>query len=439
MSSKPPRRPARRNDPALSRARAAAAPPRRRAGRAWQDNREQMLLFVGAGVIALIVAGILGFGWWHDHVYEPSRSIAQINRTTITGGDLLAEMQIEATYLRASLAASYQGQDVPPDAQDQLTQNLSSLPDQDYTELVTWTLEDQEAPQVGVTVTQDEIDQRVGQDAAQVIFQKTPQPTPTLDVAAATAAVVAVNQTATAVTAATGTATALAASGEATPSPTATATATATPSVTLTPSDTPTPVPTTTPLPTPLPTDQAQVLQQQTGLPVSQYATLVRHTLVDQKLQQYFASTVPTSQAQVHARHIVLADQTTANQVLQQLQGGADFATLAQQDSTDTATKSSGGDMGWLPKGIQGPEFDNVVFALAVGQLSDVFSTPAGYQIAQVLEQDPNRPVDPSQLSQLQSAAYSNWLTGTKQAANVPAQLDPEIATWALGEIGVRS
>jgi parvulin-like peptidyl-prolyl isomerase len=85
--------------------------------------------------------------------------------------------------------------------------------------------------------------------------------------------------------------------------------------------------------------------------------------------------------------HIVVATQDQANAILQQLRGGADFATLAQQQSTDTATKSGGGVI-QPSQGIRNcyavgerPDLDPTVSAATPGQPAGPVRTAAGYEI----------------------------------------------------------
>jgi peptidyl-prolyl cis-trans isomerase D len=80
-------------------------------------------------------------------------------------------------------------------------------------------------------------------------------------------------------------------------------------------------------------------------------------------------------EAQVRAR---------AEQVVAELRGGADFATLAQQHSEDEATAEKGGDLGLFPQGQMVPAFDEVAFSLPVGQISELVRTPFGFHILRV-------------------------------------------------------
>lgn len=71
----------------------------------------------------------------------------------------------------------------------------------------------------------------------------------------------------------------------------------------------------------------------------------------------------------------------TAQQVLRELQGGADFEVLARRYSDDPGTKEAGGDLGWFRAGRMVPEFEAVAYALRPGQTSGVVKTDFGYHI----------------------------------------------------------
>ena len=68
------------------------------------------------------------------------------------------------------------------------------------------------------------------------------------------------------------------------------------------------------------------------------------------------------------------------DQIAAQLQGGADFAELAQANS-DCPSKARGGDLGAFGRGQMVGEFENTAFGLDVGQTSGVIETPFGYHI----------------------------------------------------------
>lgn len=108
-----------------------------------------------------------------------------------------------------------------------------------------------------------------------------------------------------------------------------------------------------------------------------------------------------TTPEEVRARHILfrlppdpdeetIAEmRATAQDILGQIRDGADFAALAEQNSDDTATATSGGDLGWFRRGRMTPEFEEVAFSLEIDGTSDIVQTPFGLHIIRL---DGSRP-----------------------------------------------
>ena len=79
-------------------------------------------------------------------------------------------------------------------------------------------------------------------------------------------------------------------------------------------------------------------------------------------------------------------------QLLVQLQAGADFATLAKAESEDPGSAANGGDLGqWLKRDQLVVPFADALAKLQVGQLSDVVETEFGYHIIKKLDEQPAR------------------------------------------------
>ena len=104
----------------------------------------------------------------------------------------------------------------------------------------------------------------------------------------------------------------------------------------------------------------------------------------------------------VHVRHILIRPESPDPEekaiaraklrgLRRQIEAGADFAAMAQAHSDCESGKVSGGVLGWIVRGTTLPEFDRAVFALGVGELSDVIETPLGYHIAQMIEREESR------------------------------------------------
>ncbi len=67
---------------------------------------------------------------------------------------------------------------------------------------------------------------------------------------------------------------------------------------------------------------------------------------------------------QIKARHILVEDQKTANEVKAKLDKGEDFAKLAKEYSTDTGTAEKGGELGWFGQGEMVPAFEEQAYKM---------------------------------------------------------------------------
>jgi peptidyl-prolyl cis-trans isomerase D len=102
----------------------------------------------------------------------------------------------------------------------------------------------------------------------------------------------------------------------------------------------------------------------------------VRHILIKLPL--------PGPDGKVDAKQAAAA-KAKAEDVLNQLHKGGDFASLAKKDSDDTATAKNGGSVGELVQGSgSAPEIEKVAFGLSKGQTSDLIPTSYGFEIIRV-------------------------------------------------------
>ncbi len=91
------------------------------------------------------------------------------------------------------------------------------------------------------------------------------------------------------------------------------------------------------------------------------------------------------------ADHKDVDAQKQAEEVLQRVKNGEDFAMLAKEFGSD-ATKEQGGDLGWFGRGAMVPDFENAVFALQPGQVADnLVKTEFGYHIVKLVDRRTGR------------------------------------------------
>lgn len=107
--------------------------------------------------------------------------------------------------------------------------------------------------------------------------------------------------------------------------------------------------------------------------------------VTEEEKEAFYEEQKDSFPTEVHARHILVEDQETADDLKAQLDDGADFAELAEENSTD-GSAANGGDLGFFPEGQMVPEFEEVAFSLDIDEISDPVQSEHGYHIIQVLE-----------------------------------------------------
>ena len=83
------------------------------------------------------------------------------------------------------------------------------------------------------------------------------------------------------------------------------------------------------------------------------------------------------------ARHILVPTEAACQTLKQQIEGGADFATVAKEHSTCPSGKS-GGALGTFKPGQMVKEFDTVVFNAELGKVHGPVKTQFGYHLIEI-------------------------------------------------------
>lgn len=84
--------------------------------------------------------------------------------------------------------------------------------------------------------------------------------------------------------------------------------------------------------------------------------------------------------SKIRASHILVDKHSQALRVLEDLEAGKDFKSLARERSTCPSRKR-GGDLGFFGRGQMVKEFERAAFALKVGEVSGPVKTQFGYHI----------------------------------------------------------
>lgn len=170
----------------------------------------------------------------------------------------------------------------------------------------------------------------------------------------------------------------------------------------------------------------------------AEYREIVRTNLLAIRFLEYLAEDIPTTAEQIHLYTIVMATSNDAVYARSRIIGGEDFATVARQISLDSQTKSRGGELGWIPRGVT--PYDDVIFQLAAGQVSEPVAIDLGspstgqYIIFMVSEKDPNRVIDANPLEVLRSRALYNLIL-QQIPQNVKYSYTPEDNEWVTDQL----
>jgi peptidyl-prolyl cis-trans isomerase D len=395
-----------------------------------ERRQTRMIVGISIGIIAIVVLG-LSFGLLYDTLFLNFRPAVTVNGESRSLHDFQARVrvtrqQLVGQYMQDIQLSQMFGIDPTTDPQmsqtlTQITQELdtpATIGQQVIDDMINDLLIRQYAKANGITITAADVEKKA-QEALQYFPSGTPTPTPTP----------------TELVYPTLDATQLALIS---PTPVTTPTLTPTPAQSPTPTSTlpPTPTPnltsTATPIPSPTPTATPYTLKgyesqyQQTlkayealGLNDSGFRYLFfESALYRDRVEAKITASITHQQEQVWARHILVADEATANDVRAQLVAGADFATLAAKYSIDTSTKDNGGDLGWFGRGKMVAEFEKVAFSLKVGEISQPVKTTYGYHIIQVLGHE-IRPLTEQEYQDAVTANFTSWLDSQRASSKV--------------------
>jgi len=86
-------------------------------------------------------------------------------------------------------------------------------------------------------------------------------------------------------------------------------------------------------------------------------------------------------------------ERNKASAIRERIRRGDDFAALARELSEDPASKEKGGDLGAFVRGQMLKPFEDAVYALKAGEVSEVIETPIGYHVAKLEQRLPPRKI----------------------------------------------
>lgn len=161
------------------------------------------------------------------------------------------------------------------------------------------------------------------------------------------------------------------------------------------------------------------------GQTEADYKEMIRVQLITEAIGEKLTGKLPDKAPQVHARHILLNDEATANKAFEEVKAGKDFVALAKKYSQDISNKDQGGDLGWFPRNTLPSELEEVAFWMKPKQVSrPIKDSFEAWHIIQVVEKSNSRALTNEQRHALYAAAFGRWLAEHRQGAQIERYIE---------------
>ncbi len=404
--------------------------------RAEREAELQRRVVLGVIIAVAVSAVILGVFLVKDLLIDPNQVVATVNGQNITVAEFQQRVRLERFLRQQQLTGIYELYQNFGMTDEQINQQLLSqppysdwmselqIPDQLGNRVINDMVEDvivqQKAAELGISLTDEDL-----QAAKQEYFQFDPEtaglpPTPTLTPTITPTPFVSPTPS---------------------PVPTTTPTAEATEEATAEASSEVLPTATWTPLPTPTATATltADELLAEYNTNVDEYYNTLRNAtgVGNDVIDHYFellalrkavrdavTADDPSLGLHVNARHILVATEEEAQDMIAALEAGELFSDLARSVSTDTGSGAQGGELDWTPITNFVKPFADAVRDAEIGAIVGPVQTEFGYHIIQVRARE-ERELEADQLETAKNSAFASWLEEQRTAQEESIEIFP--------------
>jgi parvulin-like peptidyl-prolyl isomerase len=301
---------------------------RKQQSRLAEERRIERLLIWGVSIVGALIVGVLGYGVVAERIIEPQEPVAVVDETPITTADFEARVKFRRLQLRNQVGYLYQQQQAMA-AQGSESSGQSF---QEYLQQQINSLQSQLAPENAEALGRQVLDQMVQETLVRQEAERRDIDVTAEEVQSEVHANFGYNP-------------------DATPAPTVSPPVTSTESLT-----------TSQPTPAPTPTEMTEADFREIynrymreglkplGISEQQYRSWIRASLVTDKLKTDMKEELPQQADQVKLSFLSVSGEERANELVQRLDSGKDFQTLAEEIQADEESPGSSSELDWLPQ-----------------------------------------------------------------------------------------
>jgi parvulin-like peptidyl-prolyl isomerase len=160
-----------------------------------------------------------------------------------------------------------------------------------------------------------------------------------------------------------------------------------------------------------------------TGLTQSELERLVRADAIESKIQEKFKAEAPATLLQAKLDVIAAQSEASAQQAIDRINAGEDFATVAKSlPSTEADVQTTGGRHEYGAQGSFNAAYDDYAFSGEVGKLSAPLASGGTFYVVRVVDRS-DQPVQESQKPAIANNRLIDWLKATQEELKTTGSL----------------
>ena len=174
---------------------------------------------------------------------------------------------------------------------------------------------------------------------------------------------------------------------------------------------------------------EKQLKDYEDGLMIDMYLKEVQENIAfakEDEINKYYEEHKQdfTNPIAVTAKHILVSTKEEAKNALDRINKGEKFDVIAKEISTDKVSAQKGGQIGPFRRGELVKEFEDVVFNLKKGEISDIVETPFGFHIITKVSEEKLQSI-PEDVAKaeikgiIEKTKFEKWFEDIKKKYNV--------------------